>query len=117
MEQGTAIAYSISKLQDRGKFFIEPNDDIYEGQIIGESSRSGDIVVNLIKTKKLTNMRASGSDDKMFIIPAIKFSLEEAMEYIKSDEYVEITPKSIRMRKIILNETDRKRRRNSENDN
>ncbi|HQI46242.1 MAG TPA: translational GTPase TypA [Bacteroidales bacterium] len=117
MEQGTAIAYSISKLQDRGKFFIEPNDDIYEGQIIGESSRSGDIVVNLIKTKKLTNMRASGSDDKMFIIPAIKFSLEEAMEYIKSDEYVEITPKSIRMRKIILNETDRKRKRNSESDN
>jgi len=117
MEQGTAIAYSISKLQDRGKFFIEPNDDIYEGQIIGESSRSGDIVVNLIKTKKLTNMRASGSDDKMFIIPAIKFSLEEAMEYIKSDEYVEITPKSIRMRKIILNETDRKRKRNAETEN
>jgi GTP-binding protein len=109
METGTAIAYSINKLQDRGKFFINPNDEIYEGQILGESTRGDDIVINLIKTKKLSNMRASGSDDKMFIVPAVKFSLEEAMEYIKVDEYVEVTPKSIRMRKIILDELVRKR--------
>jgi GTP-binding protein len=114
MEIGTAIAYSINKLQDRGKFFIEPNDDIYAGQIVGESSRGGDIVINLIKTKKLSNMRASGSDEKTFIIPAVKFSLEEAMEYIKIDEYVEVTPKSIRMRKIILDEIERKRKKNAE---
>jgi GTP-binding protein len=109
METGTAIAYSINKLQDRGKFFINPNDEVYEGQIVGENSRGSDIVVNLIKTKKLSNMRASGSDEKIFIIPAVKFSLEEAMEYIKLDEYVEVTPKSIRMRKIILDELVRKR--------
>jgi GTP-binding protein len=109
METGVAITYSIDKLQDRGKFFVEPNDSIYTGQIIGESTRSDDIVINLIKTKKLTNIRASGSDDKAVIYPAIKFSLEEAMEYIKGDEYVEVTPKSIRLRKIILDETERKR--------
>jgi GTP-binding protein len=109
METGTAIAYSINKLQDRGKFFINPNDEVYEGQIVGENTRGSDIVVNLIKTKKLSNMRASGSDEKIFIIPAVKFSLEEAMEYIKLDEYVEVTPKSIRMRKIILDELVRKR--------
>lgn len=109
METGNAIAYSINKLQDRGMFFVEPNDDIYAGQILGENTRSDDIVVNVIKTKKLSNMRASGSDDKAFIVPAIKFSLEEAMEYIKGDEYVEVTPKSIRMRKIILDENLRKR--------
>lgn len=109
METGVAITYSIDKLQDRGKFFVEPNDSIYTGQIIGESTRSDDIVINLIKTKKLTNIRASGSDDKAVIYPAVKFSLEEAMEYIKGDEYVEVTPKSIRLRKIILDETERKR--------
>ena len=109
METGVAITYSIDKLQDRGKFFVEPNDSIYTGQIIGESTRSDDIVINLIKTKKLSNVRASGSDDKAVIYPAVKFSLEEAMEYIKGDEYVEVTPKSIRLRKIILDENERKR--------
>lgn len=109
LETGTAITYSIDKLQDRGKFFIEPNDDVYAGMVIGENTRQDDIIVNVIKTKKLTNIRASGSDDKAMIIPAIKFSLEEAMEYIKGDEYVEVTPKSIRLRKIILDENERKR--------
>jgi len=109
METGKAIAYSINKLQDRGKFFVEPNDEIYEGQIVGENTRTDDIVVNLTKTKKLTNMRASGSDEKMNIAPAVKFSLEEAMEYIKNDEYVEVTPKIIRMRKILLSENERKK--------
>jgi len=109
METGTAIAYSIDKLQDRGKFFIDPNEEIYAGQVIGESTRYEDIVVNVIKTKKLTNMRASGSDEKASIAPAIKFSLEEAMEYIGEDEYVEVTPKSIRLRKMLLSEHDRKR--------
>jgi GTP-binding protein len=113
METGTAIAYSIDKLQDRGKFFIDPNEEIYEGQVIGENSRQDDLVVNVIKTKKLTNMRASGSDDKTAIAPAIKFSLEEAMEYIGDDEYAEITPKHIRLRKIMLKEHDRKRQKNS----
>jgi GTP-binding protein len=111
METGTAIAYSIDKLQDRGKFFIDPNEEIYEGQVIGENSRQDDLVVNVIKTKKLTNMRASGSDDKTAIAPAIKFSLEEAMEYIGEDEYVEVTPKSIRLRKIQLKEFERKRQK------
>ena len=114
METGTAIAYSINKLQDRGRFFIEPFDDVYAGQIIGENTRIDDIVVNLIKTKKLSNMRASGSDDKIFIVPSVKFSLEEAMEYINDDEYVEITPKSIRMRKMILDEITRKRSKKAE---
>ncbi|MFZ9504746.1 MAG: translational GTPase TypA, partial [Cyclobacteriaceae bacterium] len=112
MEPGEAIPYSLHNLQDRGKFFIDPNDPVYEGQVIGENNRSGDLVVNVTKTKKLTNIRASGSDEKMKIAPAIKFSLEEALEYIQSDEYVEVTPKSIRLRKILLNETDRKRDRN-----
>jgi len=112
MEPGEAIPYSLHNLQDRGKFFIDPNDPVYEGQVIGENSRSGDLVVNVTKTKKLTNIRASGSDEKMKIAPAIKFSLEEALEYIQSDEYVEVTPKSIRLRKILLNENDRKRDRN-----
>ncbi|MFM9074041.1 MAG: translational GTPase TypA [Bacteroidota bacterium] len=112
MEPGEAIPYSLHNLQDRGKFFIDPNDPVYEGQVIGENSRSGDLVVNVTKTKKLTNIRASGSDEKMRIAPAIKFSLEEALEYIQSDEYVEVTPKSIRLRKVLLNETDRKRDRN-----
>ena len=109
LETGTAVAYAIDKLQDRGRFFIEPNDEVYAGQVIGENTRYEDIVVNVIKTKKLSNMRASGADDKAMIIPATKFTLEEAMEYINEDEYVEVTPKSIRLRKIILDETERKR--------
>ena len=113
METGTAIAYSIDKLQDRGKFFIEPNEKIYAGQVIGESTRYDDLVLNMIKTKKLSNMRAAGSDEKMSIAPAIKFSLEEAMEYIGEDEYVEVTPKSIRLRKILLIELERKRKKKS----
>jgi GTP-binding protein len=110
METGTAIAYSIDKLQDRGKFFINPGEPIYAGQVIGENNRQDDLMVNLTKTKKLTNVRASGTDEKAAIIPAIKFSLEEAMEYIREDEYVEVTPKSIRLRKIFLDENERKRR-------
>lgn len=109
MENGKAIPYSIDKLQDRGKFFVDPNEDIYEGQVIGENSRSDDMTVNVTKTKKLTNVRSSGADDKARIVPAIKFSLEEALEYIQKDEYVEVTPKSLRLRKIYLNENDRKR--------
>lgn len=109
MEQGEAIAYSLHNLQDRGKFFIDPGAPVYEGMVIGEHSRSGDLVINVTKTKKLTNMRASGADEKMRIAPAVKFSLEEALEYIQSDEYVEVTPKSIRLRKIYLNENERKR--------
>lgn len=110
METGTAIAYSLNRLQDRGSFFIAPNDPVYAGQIIGQNTRQEDIAVNVIHTKKLTNMRASGSDDKMVMAPALKFSLEEYLEYIAEDEYLEITPKSMRIRKIILNETDRKRK-------
>ena len=109
METGTAYAYAINKLQDRGTFFVSPQDEIYAGQVVGESTRSEDIVINLTKSKKLTNMRASGSDDKVSIAPPVIFSLEEALEYIKEDEYVEVTPKSIRLRKIILAETMRKR--------
>lgn len=109
METGSTFAYAINKLQDRGKFFIAPNDDIYCGQIVGEHTRGEDLVINLTKSKKLTNMRASGSDEKTNIAPPIIFSLEEALEYIKSDEYVEVTPKSMRLRKIYLSEIDRKR--------
>ncbi|MCB9246557.1 MAG: translational GTPase TypA [Flavobacteriales bacterium] len=109
METGTAIAYSIDKLQDRGKFFVEPNDPVYMGQVIGEHIRQNDLVVNVTKTKKLSNVRSSGADDKANIAPAIKFSLEEAMEYVGNDEYVEVTPQSIRLRKILLNEHERKR--------
>jgi GTP-binding protein len=109
MEQGSAIPYSLNNLQERGRFFVEPNQDIYMGQVIGESSRQGDLVVNVTKTKKLTNMRASGSDDKVKLAPPRRFSLEEALEFIQSDEYVEVTPKTIRLRKILLNENDRKR--------
>lgn len=108
-ELGTAIAYSIDKLQDRGKFFVDPGEPIYTGQVIGENNRQDDIVVNITKEKKLSNMRASGTDDKMRIAPKINFSLEEAMEYIQIDEYVEVTPGSIRMRKVLLDETERKR--------
>ncbi len=109
MEQGSAIPFSLSNLQERGMFFVHPNDDIYEGQVIGEHTRSNDLVVNVTKTKKLTNMRSSGADDKVKIAPPKVFSLEECLEYIQGDEYVEVTPQSLRMRKILLKETDRKR--------
>ena len=109
METGTSISYSIDKLQDRGKFFIDPMEPIYEGQVIGEHTKQDDLVVNVIKTKKLTNMRASGSDEKVSIAPAVKYSLEESLEYVGEDEYVEVTPKSIRLRKIMLKEFERKR--------
>jgi GTP-binding protein len=109
LEQGTAIPYSINNLQDRGTFFINPNENIYEGQVIGENSRAGDLCVNVTKTKKLTNMRASGSDDKVRIAPAKLFTLEEALEFIQDDEYVEVTPKGFRIRKILLREAERKR--------
>lgn len=109
LETGTAIAYSINKLQDRGRFFIFPGEEVYSGQVIGENTRMDDLTVNVTITKKLTNMRASGSDDKVQLSPPIRFSLEEAMEYIANDEYIEITPKSMRLRKILLDENDRKR--------
>lgn len=110
METGASFAYAINKLQDRGKFFVFPGEEIYAGQVVGESTRSDDLVLNLTKSKKLTNMRASGSDDKTSIAPPVLFSLEEALEYIKEDEYVEITPKFMRLRKIYLDENERKRR-------
>ena len=109
LESGTAFAYAINNLQDRGKFFIEPQEQVYAGQIVGEHIHENDLVVNVTKSKQLTNMRASGSDEKARIVPAVKFSLEEALEYIREDEYVEVTPKSMRMRKIILDHTERKR--------
>lgn len=109
MEKGKAIPYSIDKLQDRGKFFVDPGEDIYEGQVIGENSRQDDMAVNITKTKKLSNVRSSGADDKAKIVPAIKFSLEEALEYIQKDEYVEVTPQHLRLRKIYLTENERKR--------
>lgn len=109
MEAGTAYAYAIDKLQDRGRFFIFPQEEVYAGQVVGENAKDNDIVVNVTKSKKLTNMRASGADDKARIIPPIVFSLEEALEYIKEDEYVEVTPNHIRLRKIILDEIERKR--------
>ncbi|HPR60013.1 MAG TPA: translational GTPase TypA [Prolixibacteraceae bacterium] len=109
LETGTAIAYALDKLQDRGKFFVKPGDEVYEGQVVGENSREEDLTLNITKTKKLTNMRASGADDKAKLAPPIVFSLEEALEYIQHDEYVEITPKSIRLRKILLKEHERKR--------
>ena len=109
MESGTAFAYAIDKLQDRGRFFIFPQEDVYAGQVVGENAKDNDIVVNVTKSKKLTNMRASGADDKARIVPPVVFSLEEALEYIKEDEYVEVTPHHIRLRKIILDELERKR--------
>ncbi|OQB30372.1 MAG: GTP-binding protein TypA/BipA [Bacteroidetes bacterium ADurb.Bin174] len=109
MESGTAAAYAIDKLQDRGSFFISPMEPVYEGQVIGQHIRQDDLVVNVTKTKKLSNMRASGSDDKVVLTPALKFSMEEYMEYIAEDEYLEITPKALRLRKIILSEIERKR--------
>ncbi len=109
IETGTAVAYGMDKLKDRGSFFIFPGQDVYAGQVVGESSKEGDLVINVNKTKKLTNVRASGTDDKATLPPPIVFSLEEALEYIKEDEYVEVTPKNLRMRKIILDENERKR--------
>lgn len=109
LESGTAYAYAIDKLQDRGRFFIFPQEEVYAGQVVGENAKENDIVVNVTKSKKLTNMRASGSDDKARIVPPVVFSLEEALEYIKEDEYVEVTPHHIRLRKIILDEIERKR--------
>jgi GTP-binding protein len=113
LETGTAIPFSIDKLQDRGKFFVNPGEEIYTGMVIGEHVRQGDLVINIVKTKKLSNMRSSGADDKVRIVPAIKFSLEEAMEYIREDEYLEVTPNNLRLRKILLDEHDRKRLRNA----
>lgn len=109
MEAGTTYAYAIDKLQDRGRFFIFPQEEVYAGQVVGENAKDNDIVVNVTKSKKLTNMRASGSDDKVKLVPPVIFSLEEALEYIKEDEYVEVTPHHIRLRKIILDEIERKR--------
>ena len=109
LEAGTAYAYAIDKLQDRGRFFIFPQDEVYAGQVVGENAKDNDIVVNVTKSKKLTNMRASGADDKAKIVPPVVFSLEEALEYIKEDEYVEVTPNHLRLRKIILDENERKR--------
>ncbi len=109
MESGTAYAYAIDKLQDRGRFFIYPQEEVYAGQVVGENAKEGDIVINVTKSKKLTNMRSKSADDKAVLTPPIIFSLEEALEYIKEDEYVEITPKSLRLRKIILDELERKR--------
>ncbi|HRS67928.1 MAG TPA: translational GTPase TypA [Paludibacteraceae bacterium] len=109
METGTAFAYAIDKLQDRGRFFIFPQQEVYEGQVVGEHAKEGDIVVNVTKSKKLTNMRASGADEKARMIPPVVFSLEETLEYIKEDEYAEVTPHHIRIRKILLDENARKR--------
>ena len=109
MEKGKSIPFSLNNLQERGKFFVDPNEDIYEGQVIGENSRGNDLVVNVTKTKKMSNMRSSGADDKVKIAPAIRFSLEEALEYIQGDEYVEVTPSKIRLRKVLLKEHERKR--------
>lgn len=109
METGTASAYALDKLQDRGRFFIDPGEEVYAGQVVGENSKEGDIVINVIKAKNLTNMRSKSADDKAVLPPAIKFSLEEALEYIKEDEYVEVTPTHMRLRKIILDELERKR--------
>ncbi|MBO4960671.1 MAG: translational GTPase TypA [Flavobacteriales bacterium] len=109
MDNGKAIPYALDKLQDRGTFFVDPGEEIYEGQIVGESTRSGDITVNVTKEKKMSNMRSSGADEKAKIAPAVKFSLEEALEYIQKDEYVEVTPHYLRLRKIILNEGERRK--------
>ena len=109
LETGKAIPFSLNNLQERGKFFVSPNEEIYEGQVIGENSRDNDLTVNVTKTKKMSNMRSSGADDKVKLAPPIKFSLEEALEYIQEDEYVEVTPESLRLRKILLKENERKR--------
>ena len=108
-ETGMAVAYAMDKLQDRGRFFIDPGEDVYAGQVVGEHSRENDLVINICKTKKLTNVRASGTDEKAMLPPPVRFSLEEALEYIQADELVEITPSSMRLRKILLDENARKR--------
>jgi GTP-binding protein len=113
METGNAFAYALNNLQSRGRFFIAPGEEVYAGQVVGEHTKENDLVVNVTKSKKLTNMRASGSDDKVSLAPPVVFSLEDALEYIKEDEYLEITPHSMRMRKIILDETERKRQNRS----
>jgi GTP-binding protein len=113
METGKSIPYSINNLQERGRFFIGPNEEIYEGQVVGENSRAGDLVINVTKTKKLTNMRSAGADDKTKLVPPLRFTLEEALEYIQEDEYVEVTPDSLRLRKVLLKEHERKRAKNS----
>jgi GTP-binding protein len=109
MEQGNAIPYSLNNMQERGTFFVEPNQSIYEGQVIGKNTRADDLVINVTKTKKMSNMRSSGNDDKVKIAPPIIFTLEEALEYIQADEYVEATPKNLRLRKMLLKDHDRKR--------
>lgn len=109
LETGTAFAYSIDKLQDRGKFFIDPGEEVYLGQVVGEHVHDNDLVINVTKAKQLTNVRASGTDDKARIIPKVIMSLEECLEYIKADEYVEVTPQSMRIRKVILDHLERKR--------
>ena len=109
LETGTAYAYAIDKLQDRGKFFIDPGEEVYAGEVVGEHVHENDLVVNVTKAKQLTNVRASGSDDKARVIPKTVMSLEECLEYIREDEYVEVTPKSMRMRKVILDHLERKR--------
>ena len=114
LETGVAVAYAMDKLQDRGRFFINPGTEIYAGQVVGEHTRENDLNVNVCKTKKLTNMRASGSDDKVMLPPPIVFSLEECLEYIQSDELVEVTPHAMRIRKILLSDVDRKRKADSE---
>ena len=113
IETGTAVAYAMDKLQDRGRFIISPGEEIYAGEVVGEHTRTGDLNVNICKTKKLTNVRAAGSDEKVMLPPPLQFSLEEMLEYIQEDELVEVTPKSVRIRKIYLDETERKRRKNS----
>ena len=114
MDSGTAFAYAIDHLQDRGKFFISPQTQVYAGQVVGEHVHENDLVINVTKAKQLTNVRASGTDEKAHIIPPVILSLEEALEYIKADEYVEVTPKSMRIRKIILDHLERKRANKSE---
>jgi len=109
MEMGSSTAYSIEKMQDRGSFFVDPGEEIYEGQVVGENSRQDDMVLNLVRAKQLTNFRAAGKDDNARMIPKRLFSLEEALEYIQKDEYVEITPKSLRLRKIYLKQNERDR--------
>ena len=109
LETGTAYAYAIDKLQDRGKFFIDPGEEVYLGQVVGEHVHDNDLVINVCKAKQLTNVRASGTDDKARIVPKVIMSLEECLEYIKTDELVEVTPKSMRMRKTILDHDQRKK--------
>ena len=114
LETGEAVAYSMNKLLDRGRFFVEPGEEIYGGQVLGEHTRERDLNINICKTKKLTNVRAAGSDEKVVLPPAIKFSLEEALEYIQDDELVEVTPHFMRIRKILLDPLERKRKSGEE---